>query len=556
MNFSRSVFRVAIAGTALALSLTACSSGSNQPGASNVPNGAGKDGPVLQVYRGGSGQFVENYNPLSPTVLKDVDGLIYERLFFFDNLQPLGTEPTPELGKSYKINDAGTVVTVQLQEGVKWSDGEPFTAKDVAYTFNTMRDNDALNRTGNTPKAEATSDTEVTLTFDAASFGTVPTILGSPIVPEHIFSKMADITTDTNLKPVGTGPMKPGDFTAQSYTYDKSDTFREADKVVPAGLRYYSLSGNEAATNKLLAGELDWAGINIPDVEKVIKSKPDLHLQDTTNQQVILTTCSNAKLGCTGPQTSPAVRHAMAAAMDRDQINKLAYFGRGVPISPTFGVVPRDNDLIDKAFPTMPMTADPAKAKSLLEADGWKMGSDGIYAKGGERLSMAAVVTSGYTDYISALEVMKQQFKEAGIEIVPQQQANAEVTSARGLGKFQVAIDSVFDGPVADPYYIYSNSFNSANLVPVGESGNPYGNTSKFSNPEVDAAVQAAGATQDVAEKAKQYAIIQKIIVEDMPLVPIINNKGFVMYNDSIYTGWKLYAAGGAEQTLLQLKLK
>jgi len=542
--------RAAGAVAVLALSLTGCASGNGDA------SDDGADAPILQVYRGASGQFVENYNPLSPTVLKDVDGLIYERLFFFDNLQPLGTDPTPELGKSYEVSEDGTVVTVQLQEGIEWSDGEAFTAEDVAFTMNTTRENEAFDRTGNAPKAEATSDTEVVLTFDAPSFGTIPAILGSPIVPEHIFSKMADIATDTNLDPVGTGPMTLGEFTAQSYTYDKSDTFRDADKIVPPGVRYYSLSGNEAATNKLLAGELDWANINVPDVEAVIKPTPELNVADTTNQQVMLTTCSNAELGCTGPQTSSAVRQAMAAAMDRDQINKLAYFGRGVPISPTFGVVPRDNDLIDDQFETMPMQADVPKAKSLLEADGWKLGSDGIYAKDGERLSMDVIVTSGYTDYIAALDVMKQQFKEAGIEIIPQQLANAEVTSSRGLGKFQVAIDSIFDGPVADPYYIYSNSFNSVNVTPAGEAGNPYGNTSKFSNPEVDAAIEAAGASQEVAEKAKQYAIIQEIIAEEMPYVPIINNKGFSMYNDSVYTDWAIYAAGGAEQTLLQLKLK
>ena len=533
--------------------------GSSASGDSSSTSGGGgtvAQGAILQVYRGASGQFVENYNPLSPTVLSDVDGLIYERLFYFDNLAPLGTPPTPELGKSYKIDSTGKIITVELRDGVKWSDGQPFSAKDVVYTFNAIQKNPALNTSGTTASAKATGDSTVTLTFDKPVYADAPNILMKAVVPEHIFSKMKDIATDPNKNPVGTGPMKLDSFTAQSYSFAKSPTFRDADKVPAPGIRFYSLSGNEAATNKLLAGQLDWTNTYIPDVEKVLKAAPDVHIQNTTTQQVVFTTCSNAKLGCTGPQTDPAVRQAMAAAIDRDQVNKLAYYGRGIPISPTFALAERDKKLIDPKFGFYPMQADVGKAKSIMEAAGWKLGSDGIYAKNGQRASMEVIVTAGYTDYISALDVMKPQLQKAGIEITPQQKANAEILNERGLGKFQVAIDSNFQGPVGDPYYIYNGSFSSATVKPVGTSQNPYGNVSKFSDPTVDAAIVAAGQTNDIAEKAKQYAKIQDVIVPSLPYVPVINNQGFAEYSEANYTGWKLYAAGGAEQTLMQLKAK
>lgn len=548
-----SVRRSLCAGAAVvALTLTSCTGGA--PNA--APQGPKSTmGPILQVYRGASGQFVENYNPLSPTVVADVNGLIYERLFFFDNTAPLDAPPTPELGKSYQFDKAGTVMTVTLQDGVTWSDGQSFTADDVAYTFNTMRATPALNTTGNSPKAKANGKNKIILTFDSPAFADAPTLLGSPIVAQHIFAKMKDVTTDPNKNPVGTGPMKLKSFTAQSYVFEKSDSFRAADQVHAPGLRYFSLSGNEAATNKLVAGNLDWAGIFIPKVDQVLKPFPDLHFQPITDQQVVLTTCSNPKLGCTGPQTSSAVRQAMAAAIDRTQVNQLAYFGRGIPISPTFALPKRDAKLIAPQFSPEPMQSDVAKAKSLLEGDGWKLGADGIYTKGGKRLSMTVIVTSGYTDYISALDIMKQQLQKAGIEINPQQQANAEIISARALGKFQVAIDGIFQGPVGDPYYIYKNNFDSKNTGPVGESSNPYGNVARFSNPAVDAAIRVAAGTQDTAVKAAQYFKIQKIIVPDLPYVPVINNQGFGIYSTANYTGWKLYN-GGVEETLLRLMAK
>jgi len=562
MIIPRSLTRALCAGTAiLALAISGCSS----PPTPNANTGGGV-GDTLQVYGGGSGQFVENYNPFSPTVLGSVQGMIYEPLFYFNNLAPLDTPAVPVLGESYKFNDAGTILTINVKKGVTWSDGQPLTIDDVAFTFNMIHDTKELDTTGNAPTAKITGANQVTLTFKSAAFADGPTILGSTwMVPKQVFSKMKSVATDPNLKPIGSGPMKLKDFTAQSYLFEKNDKFRQAADVQVPGMRMYSLSGNQAATDKLLKGELDWAGIFIPDVEKVLKPFPKISFSASGSQQVVLTTCSNAKLGCTGPQTSATVRQAISAAMDRTQINKLAYYSRGLEISPTFGLIARDKKLIGDQFPPASMLPDVAKAKQLLEGDGWKLGSDGIYAKNGKRLSMDVIVTSGYTDYIAALDIMKQQLQKAGIEIRPQQQANAEILSARGQGKFQIAIDGIFQGPVADLYYIYHNNFNSKQTGPVGKSSNPYGDVARFSNPEVDAAVQAAAGTQDINKKAALYQKIQTIIVPDLPYIPVINNQGFGLFSTAKYTGWPTYddqyAAGGpggagAEQTLLHLRAK
>lgn len=520
------------------------------------------EGVILQAYGGASGQFVENYNPLSPTVLGNVRGMVYESLFYFNNLAPLGTPAVPVLGESYAFNEDGTQIEVTLKSGVTWSDGEPLTADDVAFTFNTVRDNPELNTSGNAPAAEATGESTVQLTFDEPSFADGPTTLGGTfIVPEHIFSSMEGVATDPNLEPIGTGPMVLADFTAQSYLLEKSPSYRAAAEVAVPGVRYFSLSGNQAATDKLLAGELDMAGIAIPDVERVLEPFPDLDFFENGYQQIVLTTCSNEELGCEGPQTDPVVRQAISAAINREQVNQLAYYGRGLEISPTFGVVGRDEDQISDAYPALPMAPDVAEAKRLLEADGWSLNSDGVYAKDGEALSMDVIVTSGYTDYISALDVMQQQLLEAGIEVNPQQQANAEVLSARGQGEFDIAIDGVFQGPTADLYYIYTNIFNSENTGPVGESSNPYGDVARFSDPAVDEAIRAAGATEDIAEKQRLYAEIQDVVVPDLPYIPVLNNRSFGTYSTANYTGWPTaedpYAGGddnGDAQTVLRLQ--
>lgn len=551
----------ALAATAaLALALTGCTASSSSTNSS-------ASGPTLAVYNGASGAFVKNFNPLSPTVLSNIQGLIYEPLFFYNNLASLSTKPKPLLGQSFDFNSEGTQLSVTLKSGVKWSDGKPFTASDVAFTMNLIRNTPALNTSGNTPSAKATDATHVTLTFDHPSFTSAPTILGTTyIVPEHIWKSVKDPATFVNATPVGTGPMEMSSFTNQSYLLKKNSAFRDASSVEVGGLRVYSLSGNEAATNKLLAKQLDWAGIFVPDVKKVL-DKPGLGYTFYGDQQVVLNTCSNTALGCTGPQTDPIVRQAMAAAIDRNQVNKLAYYGNAVPISSTFGLPKRDKDFIAPAYSkTEPMSADASKAESLLEGDGWVKGSDGIYAKGGTRLSMNVLVTSGYTDYIAALQAITQQFKQAGIEIQVQQVANQENNSAAALGKFQLQINGIFQGPAPDLYYVYDKYFGSENTTAVGKSGNPYANVSRFSNKTVDAALATAAGTQDQAVKAKAYATIQEIITKNLPYIPIIDNRNFAEYSTTQVTGFptadNLYAqpapnvAPDNEMVLLNLKKK
>jgi peptide/nickel transport system substrate-binding protein len=138
----RGVLAALTGAAALAVALSGCTS------SASTTNSA--SGPTLAVYNGASGAFVKNFNPLSPTVLSNIQGLIYEPMFFYNNLATLATKPKPLLGQSFSFNADGTVLSVTLKSGVKWSDGKPITASDVAFTMNLIRTTPALNTSGNT----------------------------------------------------------------------------------------------------------------------------------------------------------------------------------------------------------------------------------------------------------------------------------------------------------------------------------------------------------------------------------------------------------------------
>lgn len=521
--------------TALPLGLAACA------GQSNLDTGSGDaaDKPIVTAYNGAAGGFTKNFNPHSPSVVHMVQGCIYESLFYFNPLEAIDQEPLPILGETYSWNEDGTELTITTRSGVTWSDGTAFTAKDVAFTFNKLAATESLNPSGEAPTAEAPDETTAVITYPKPAYAEGPNALGRTwIVPEHLFSEVEDIASYANEEPVGTGPFTLADFTPESYLMTANTSYWEAGKPAIGGVRCLSLSGNQAASDKWLAGEIDYMGGALPNLDEYVAKNKDLAYTNTGLNQVVLWAASNPELGCTGPQTDVAVRRALYYGMDREQLSSLAFFGLGGPISPSFALAERDRDYIDPSIEDAPWTADTAKAQQVLEEAGYAKGADGIYAKDGERVSLTISCPTGWADYVTALDTLQEQYKKVGIELVPQQVSVNEWNDAKATGKFQLVIDGIGQGPAPDPYYPYRTYFDSANTVPVGENGNPYQNVTRFSDPDVDAALDAASETDDIEEKKKQYAIIQDKLATNLPAIPVMLSSGLTEYNTSKVTGW------------------
>ncbi|WP_165989702.1 ABC transporter substrate-binding protein [Streptomyces sp. YIM 98790] len=533
----RTVRRTATAAVAAAalLSLAACSSGSGDDGG----GGGGSKTPAdtLVAYTGQAGDYQANFNPYSPTVIEG-PGTIFEPLFYFN--QARDQEPVPRLGTEYSWNEDGTELSLTVREGVTWSDGEPFTAHDVVFTLGMITEYPALNGTGYNGTAEAVDDTHLVVRFDEPAYMDGPQVLGRIwIVPEHIWKDMSDPTTDTVQEPVGTGPYLLEEFKPAAFTLKANPGYWGGEPALKR-VRFVALSGNQAGADALKAGTVDWQTGPVPDIQNVEKNYPGYQAVTVPLNQIALLSCSSAELGCTGPQTDPAVRQAIYYAMDREQINFLAFEETASEISPGFALTGRDAALIsqDLENPVAPMNADVDKAAQLLEDAGWAKGGDGIYAKDGERLSLTVSVVSGWTDYITALDVIGQQLKEAGIEIIPQQSSWNEWSDSRGQGNYQLLIDSLYQGPAPDPYYLYSYFFSTATTAPVGETAQP--NFARFSDPEVDAALEALKQTdpQDTAARQEHLDLIQTRIEENMPYIPVLTGGTTSEYNAEKFTGW------------------
>lgn len=536
----RRIAFAAVAGASvLALGLTACGTGGG-----GDEGGAGGD-RALRVWAGSQTPITANYNPFAPTVLHGALGPIYEPLFFFN--KTADSEPVGLIGDSYEYNEDGTQITVTIKPDLKWSDGEPLTAADVAFTFQY----EANNPEGNgLVSAEATDDTTVVLTYSSAQYTTEFQRLGSTyILPEHVWSEVTDFANFANEEPVGSGAYVVDKTTSESYTLVANENFRDADDLGVTKVQYIAVDNNQTAQDLLAAGELDWAGMFIPNPDDVT-ANGKIDWINTPQDPTVLYTCSNAELGCTGPQTDVAVRQALNVAIDRATIKEKAFVGLTGDISPTYALLPRDERWIaDPANETSPQEANAAEAGEILEAAGYTKDGD-FYAKDGVPLELTLTSVDGWTDYNDAAKLIAEQAAAAGIKINASTVQWQEFSDSRQGGDFQLIVGGMIGTSVADPFQIYRDWFGGTQVQSTSPVGTevPAGrwNFSRYDNPTVDAAVQAAISTDDEAEKKELYGTIQSEIVRDLPYIPLVINATQTFYNTQDFTGWpteeELYA--------------
>ena len=517
--------RTALLAATLSLALVAA-------GCGTAPTPASGDNPLLTVYNGASGQFTLNFNPYAPVPLGPTRGMIYETLMFV-NLAKAG-DIRPQLAERYEWGPDGMSITFTIRKGVKWTDGQPLTAEDVAFVFNLNKDNEKIN-TASVPYAGATAtdETHVTVTFTRPAYTYFWYVAGKTfIAPKHIWSKIADPATDTNAQPVGSGPYKLKQFSAQSIDLEKNPDYWQAGKPKVNNIRFVSFTGNEAALNALLAGQVDWEGGFIADIDKVYVAKNPQANKYLNTPQFITVFVPNFDAG---PTSDPAVRQAIYNAIDRDQVNKLAFSGYDTPASPGLLLQPRDQKWGTSDVPSTTPGADPAKAEDILKQAGYTKGADGIYVSPkGQKLSIRTKVVSGYSDWEQSLQVMKQQLAKIGIDLQPEPESKNAYDTDMENGSFDMIITNLYGGP--EPYYLYNDFLNSANTKPVGQRA--LHNFARFRSAAVDQALVTIGGTNDEAAKKQAYATIQKEAFDKLAYIPIGQSSTLTEFNGGKFKGW------------------
>jgi peptide/nickel transport system substrate-binding protein len=528
----------------LATAVAACSSGS--PGSSSGPTSSGPSatGSSATGAAGPSGTLtISNeqgtlwncsFNPFNPGNLGQgvTMGQVYEPLAFVNTLQ--NGKASPWLASSWAWTNGNKTLTFTIRSGVTFNDGTPMSAADVAYTFNLIKKVPALdvNSVWSVLSSVVQQGSNVVMSFKAPSVPYFFYIADQvPIVPEHVWSAIKNPVTYADSNPVGTGAYMVQPCTPQNITYVANPHYWQPGLPKIAKVLYPAFTSNDPANTYLATGQAQWGSQFIPNIQAFYTSKsPDNHYWFAPIANVSL--IPNLK----APGLSDvAVRQAMAYAIDRNKVGNIGEYGEEPGAN--------QNDIAAPTFSAWMDTAaaakygygyNPAKAKSILEQAGYKLGGDGIYAKGGQKLAFTVINIGGYSDWVASMSVITQELKAVGIQVTPQNLAQNDFLSRLYSGNFQLAYYAETGGPT--PYYEFRQWLYTANSAPIGK--NAASNWERYSNPQTDKLLDSYALTTDPATQHQIVDELQGVVLSEVPFIPVTEEVAWFQYNTATFTGW------------------
>jgi peptide/nickel transport system substrate-binding protein len=473
------------------------------------------------------------FNPYNGHPNAGIQGLVYETLYF---VNVNGGQFTPMLASSYQWNSDNTKVTFTIRPNVKWNDGQAFTADDVAFTFNLMKQYAAADTNGvwsYLKDVTATDPSTVVMTFQKAYPPELVTIAGHVyIIPKHVFATVGDPTKYLTDKPVGTGPFTLTRYQTDVAVYDKNASYWQADQVKVDEIRFPEYKDNSTLQLALPKGEVDWAGYFSPTLQQDFVAKDSAHNHIFMDAVNLYSICPNQKDPLIGGQAGLPVRLALSTALDRNAIAAQATAGLEPPGSMTGLVLPTAKDWLDPQYASLSTTADTAKAEKYLTDAGFTKGSDGIYQKNGKRLSLTLRSVDTYSDWNAAAKLIADQAKAVGIEIknVTVGEDNYYTLRTNGKYDYQLQFCGMVGGPT--PYYLYNQYLNS------NEVGQGKFNFVAWSDPTTDKYLSQYASTTDQSVQKQAIQGIEKVFVENQPFIPLWTGADYDEYSTKNFTGW------------------
>jgi peptide/nickel transport system substrate-binding protein len=503
-------------------------------GSSTTPSSSGSSGSskTLVMESSPESAITQAFNPFvatQPIFGMGADGLIYEPLLQFDIAAP--PKYYPWLATSYQWSNGGKRVTFTIRQGVKFSNGTPLTPADVAFTYNLVKNNKAINLAGLAMSSVSTSGNTVSLTFPSAQYTNLQSIAGVPILPESIWSKVGNPATYSDPNPVGTGPYKLKTFTPQGFTLTKNPGYWQLSSVKVPNVYFPVYTSNTGALSALFSDQIDWTGNFIPGLQKdfVAKAPSYHHFWEAPGSTNAFIPNLNK-----WPTNQLAVRKAISLAVSRSVLASEGEAGLENPVLNATGITlptysawsaPVSSDTVSAA-------ASPSAAESVLKAAGYTKGSNGFFQKGGKTVSVTLISPSAYTDYAEVGSIAAQELKNAGIDASFQGISVNAWNQDMATGNFSLA-EHWSNGGVT-PYNLYDNWLDSALYNGTAATGDYEG----LKNPAIDADLANLAGAPSVAQQTAALTPIEKFVAANLPVIPITTASDWFEYNSQHWVGW------------------
>ncbi len=534
----------------LALTMTACANVGRVP-APPAPPGMIRE-LVLPAENGNAVQNLVDYNPysLSPLTAQ----WIYEPLIIRNEFT-CATVPWLATGYHYT---SPTRLVIDIRQGVKWSDGQPFSAQDVAFTLNAAKKYPGMDRAGlwtdafgAKAKSVAAVGNTVVIDFAGSAAAKLDDLLTlMRILPEHIYGKVGDVTKYIDTKPVGTGPFIVKAYNGRRLTLVKNPDYWQADTIKVAQISQEGAYDANSAALKLRTGALDLYQGDIPNPVASVRREGVTDFSYSPAGTTVLAP-NDQKF----PTNDVAFREAMAYAIDKTQVSRNATFGVMKVGSQTMLKLPvQQNALPAKYANGGYIPYDPKKAAALLDAAGYKKGADGFRTgPSGQAIDLVFTVQAGFIDYLAMADVITRDLNAVGIrtkEIVTDPGA---VDTNRKTGSFNLAIDYV--GGTCARAKDLGGHIQSSN-IPKAKDAAVNLNTERYSSPATDAVVAKYEAATNPAQQQQLLDQVIDVYMTQFPVIALQYAPQRLIYNTTVATGWPTSANDYPTDQLLYVMTK
>jgi peptide/nickel transport system substrate-binding protein len=443
---------------------------------------------------------------------------------------------TPWLATAYTWSPDNLSVRFTTRPGVKWSDGVPFTARDVAFTFDLMRRFPALDHDAVWQFLASVTAVDASTVEFRLKRPYTPGLLyigEQAIVPEHKWKAVAQPAAFDDPSPVGTGPfVEVRRFEPTVYELVRNKTYWQPGKPLVDVLRVPLYRSNDEIVRALAADQVDWASLFFPDIEKDWVAKDPVRHQywyPDTGPTVLLYLNTRQK-----PFDDPNVRKAFSMALDRARITREAMNGYA-PAADATGLAESQKKWKD---PVLAQEAwarhDVAAANRLLDAAGLARDAEGTRAGAGGPMRYTLQVVQGWTDWMAAAEIIRTDLAAIGVPVTVRAVDYNAWDDALRRGRFELSLGFGSRGPT--PYEFYRGQMDGTVVRAIGERAEV--NFHRFADPGAEQLLRRLEATSNAAETSRLVSELQKVFVDKAPSIPVFIGPQWGVYNTTRLTGF------------------
>jgi peptide/nickel transport system substrate-binding protein len=478
-----------------------------------------------QTFTIGLTNEVDSFNPFNGIEAESYEAwaLMYDYMISWSDKD---MSPQPSLATSWDTSPDGLTWTFHIREGVKWSDGEPLTANDIAYTYNRILDGGPEAASwgsylNSVEKITAPDDTTVVMTLSQPN--AVLPLLPMPILPEHVWKDVSedDVKTYSNEPEsedqpvVGSGPFKliEGKAGGSTYRFVRNDDYwGGTPKMAEVDMQVYR--SEDTQIQALKAGEIDFAeGIGALQV-KALQGQAGITAIEGDSpgfDEIAFNTGSvDLKTGKPMGDPNPAVldpkfRFALNFAIDRQKIVDKAYQGAGLPAE---NIIPPAYTTYRWEAPADGYAYDPEKAKQLLDEAGYTVGDDGwrTMPDGSPIGQLRLYARSDSETSINVMAFFQEWLKDVQID--------SKVTNFESSKLTNIILDGEFD-TFEWGWYVEPDPDSILSYFTCGQRGG--WSDSWYCNSEYDKLYKEQAASTDETKRAEIVKQMQQMLYDDMP---------------------------------------